>query len=151
MKCLIILLFNWKIKILFARPLSLWINSDSVLIGLIYPVYQRSELGESSSLLPFKPSFFFFWSLTYPYEPTLACTNTHTHLLNEKWKMAFPSPQDKTVTFHLDRNPVCFYWRPESTCPLASAQSGVISQNNSCNHLLGLPVWLTFTKWLSFL
>lgn len=27
--------------------------------------------------------------------------------------MAFPSPQDKTVTFNLDHNPVCFYWRPD--------------------------------------
>lgn len=63
--------------------------------------------------------------------------------------MAFPSTQGKTVTFNLDHNPACFCWRPESTCPLLSAQSGVIFQNNSNNHLLLVP--LTFTKWPSFL
>lgn len=69
----------------------------------------------------------------------------HALLWNEKWKMAFPSPQDETVTFHLDHNPtgdqslhVLWYqlsqdWSPKTT-------------HN--NHLL--LVRLTFTKWLSF-
>lgn len=47
---------------------------------------------------------------------THSCVHTHTVI---KWEMKDGlSLQDKTVTFNLDHNPVCFYWRPESTCPL---------------------------------
>lgn len=45
----------------------------------------------------------------------------NTQLLNEKWKLAFPSTQGKTVTFHQDHNPACFSRRPKSLCRLVSA------------------------------
>lgn len=45
----------------------------------------------------------------------------NTQLLNEKWKLAFPSTQDKTVTFHQDHNPACFSRSPKSPCHMVSA------------------------------
>lgn len=81
---------------------------------------------------------------------TQAETHMHnTQLLNEKWKLAFPSTQDKTVTFHQDHNPARFSRWPNSFSRLVSpCQEWFFPQNLEQSLIIGLELDL-FSQWTS--
>lgn len=56
------------------------------------------------------------------------------HTVNEKWELAFPSTQDKTVTFHQDHNPAWFNRQPKSSGRLVSACQKWSFPKTSNNH-----------------